>query len=302
MTTQKIHQIFTDFLARENLQSKKLLLAVSGGVDSRVLLEVASEICDSKNLAVFHLDHGARATSGADSEFVRGLCESRKIKFFHKKLEKIPKKNRENFWRKSRQNFAKKCAEKFSAARILTAHHATDLVETMIFRLAKGAGVFGLASPLDPSGKPFLTIPKTELEQFARKNNLKFRSDESNTNCVHERNLIRLKILPELRKITPNLEKVFLRESQIFTEIAEFLNRQIWISGSQQIDLEGFLSLPIVLRREYLRKIATRTPSFSEIEDAMKWLENHPPGNSKKTVGGTKLRIFNGKLQWDFAE
>jgi tRNA(Ile)-lysidine synthetase-like protein len=263
---------------------------------------VATKICTSKNLAVFHLDHQTRKETTRDFAFVKNLCEVLGVTFYGEVLKTKPSKNQENSWRETRQQWSQKCAEDFGAARILTAHHATDLAETMIFRLVKGAGPEGL-SPFDTSTKPFWRLPKSELETYARENDLTWVEDETNQNIEYERNLIRHKILPELRKITPNLEKVLVNESIIFGEISAFLHEHVGAYGhtplrEKKILFSDFQNFPAVLQRIFLRKIAIAIPSFREMEDCLKWLGGSPKGNSEKEIGGLKLRIEKKYLVW----
>ena len=290
-----LQETFTTHLSKHNLVKEKLLLMISGGVDSRSLFEIAKNTLPKEQIAVFHLNHNLRKNSVQDFEFVENLCKENDIKFYGYTLKKTEKSN-ENLWRKERQKLAKESAKDFGATKTLTAHHATDLAETMIFRLTKGCGIDGLA-PFDISTKPFWKIPKSELENFAKENKLEFCTDETNEDTTYERNLIRHNVLPELRKITPNLEKVFVKEFQIFSETQNFLDSQLH-STNTPIPLKTFSELPQTLKRELLRKIAKQTPSFAEIEDCLKWLERNPKGKSKKEVGGTKLEILNGKLNW----
>ncbi len=293
-----LEKTFTDFLKQEELVGKKLLLAISGGVDSTVLLEVASLTVDIKDLAVFHLDHGARKNSKKDLEFVQKMCSKKGIKFYGESLTKTPAKNKEEFWRDQRKKLSNKIAKDFKAERILTAHHATDLVETMLFRLVKGCGVAGL-SPFDRPTKPFWQVPRTEIEKYAKEKKLKFVKDSSNDDINLERNLIRHKVLPKLRIITPNLEKVFVSESRIFSEVSDFLAKSITAYTKSPLPLKDFLELSPILRTELLRLISTKTPSSSEIRDLLKWLKNNPKGNSVKSIGGTKIQLKTKKLYWE---
>ena len=302
MTKMNLETLFSDFLKREKLVGKKLLLAISGGVDSTVLLEVASRTVPVKSLAVFHLDHGARVQSKKDALFVQKMCSIKRIKFYGECLTKLPVKNREDFWRGKRQELSQKAQKDSGAVRILTAHHATDLVETMLFRLTKGCGVGGL-SPFDTSTKPFWNVPKSEIEKYAKTHKIKFVTDKSNADTKYERNLIRHNVIPALRRITPNLEKVFVTESEIFGETAEFLKhsvgtRLIASLQKKQINLQEFLALPIILQAEFLRRIAQNMPSFDETSDCLRWLQNNPKGNSTKKIGGTVLKVKEKKLCW----
>ncbi len=293
-----LEQVFTEFIERESLAKKKLLLLVSGGVDSIVLLNVATKICDKKLIEVLHFNHNVRKNSVHDFSLVENLCKKLKVKFHGEILPLIKKSDQENQWRKLRQKISRDLTNKIKTKRILTAHHATDLVETMIFRLTKGCGPNGL-SPFDLGTKPFWQVPKSELINYAKLNNLIWNEDETNKKLVHIRNLMRHKVLPELRKITPNLEKIFVREAEIFAGITEFLNQEISEKvAKKEILLHDFLKLPFALQTELLRKISREIPSMSEISDCLKWLQNEPQGSSQKKIGGTKLELIKNKIRW----
>jgi tRNA(Ile)-lysidine synthetase-like protein len=293
-----LKEVFYDFLTRENLIGEKILLCVSGGIDSMVLLEVAIQTCDPKNIVVFHLDHGMRKNSRKDFLFVQKICSKKGMLFCGETLQKFPQKNKESCWREKRQTLSHTIAQKLKTKRILTAHHATDLVETMIFRFTKGTGIAGLA-PFDTTSKPFWRISRKEIETYAKIHNVSFRHDESNNDEQFERNLIRNKVVPQLRKITPHLEKVFLTESDIFAETADFLQAELQNHfESQSIPLLVFLKLHIILQKEFLRHISIKIPSSSEISDCLRWLHQNPKGNTIKSIGGTKLRIEKKKLHW----
>jgi tRNA(Ile)-lysidine synthase len=293
-----LERIFAEFLEKEKLSDKKLLLLVSGGVDSIVLLNVATKVCDKKLIEVLHFNHNSRKNCVQDFKFVENLCKEYKVKFHGEILPVIKKSDQENQWRKLRQKISRDLAEEIGAMRILTAHHATDLVETMIFRLTKGCGPSGL-SPFELGKKPFWQVPKSNLINYAKSNNLEWNEDESNKKSIHSRNLIRHKVLPELRKITPSLEKVFVRESQIFAGITEYLNQEVREkSAKKEIPLSEFLKLPFILQAELLREISREIPSMSEIEDCLKWLKKDPPGGSVKSIGGTQLKLVKGVIIW----
>ncbi len=293
-----LEQIFAGFLEKENLSGKKILLLVSGGVDSVVLLNVATKVCNKKDLAVLHFNHNTRKNCVQDFTLVENLCKKLGVKFRGEILPAIKKSDQENQWRKMRQKISRDFAKEIGAERILTAHHATDLVETMIFRLVKGCGPSGL-SPFDLGTKPFWQVPKNELINYAKSNKLEWNEDKTNKKSIHSRNLIRNKVLPELRKITPNLEQVFVRESQIFAGISEYIQKQIshW-QKSREISLVEFLELPFILQTELLREISREIPSMSEVEDCLRWLNNNPKGNSTKKMGNTELHLKKGLICW----
>lgn len=305
MSKKNLETIFKNFLKIENLVNKKLLLCVSGGVDSRVLFNIALKTVKPQNLAVFHLDHNTRESSQNDFNFVEKLCSESNIKFFGEVLPCLQnstkmKKGLEAFWREERKKRTKTIAKKWDAKRILTAHQASDFCETMIFRMTKGTGLSGLF-PFDIATKPLWQISKSQIEAYAQENNLKWVEDPSNENLDLERNLIRKKIMPHLRKITPNLEKVFLREAQIFQNTQNFIDESIFKLvnlKNQKLELKSFQKFSLILQQEFLRKIAKKTPSFSEIEDCLKWLNKNPNGGSTKKIGETELLLNKGTLKW----
>ncbi len=289
-----IFDVFSEFLLSEDLENQKILLMISGGVDSMVLLDLAQKVVSVQDLAVFHLNHHTGEQSNTHQLFVQDYCSKNNIKFYTDTLEETSEKNTEQYWRTQRQHLSKKAAEDFDAQRILTAHHATDLVETMIFRLTKGAGAGGL-SPFDTSTKPLCEISKTAIIEYAQENKLTWVEDESNNDLKFQRNLIRKKVLPELRKITPNLEKVFIQESKNFGLINDYLEKQT-PETQKEIPLKEFLSWEALIQTLWLRKIAKKTISSSELKDGLRWIKSNPEGGTYKTVGNTQIILKNNIL------
>lgn len=283
---------FKNFLTEEGLTEKKIILMVSGGVDSVVLLYVAQKCVDPKKLAVFHLDHQARENSQEDFIFVQNICSKNNIKFYGESLTLAT--NTEANWREARRRLSQEAAADFGAERILTAHHATDLVETMVFRLSKGTGPNGL-SPFNIHTKPFWKIPKSELLAYAKAEKIVWHEDPTNQDTKYRRNLIRHQVLPALRDITPNLEKAFVQESQLFDEVDQFLQKSI-PPIDQPLPLKDFLALDPALQKTWLRHVSQTIPSLGEIEDCLRWLKGNPEGNTKKNIGKSQLLIRNNTI------
>jgi tRNA(Ile)-lysidine synthase len=291
-----LEKIVRDFLIHENLGEENIGVAVSGGIDSTVLLHIIAKCVAPNKIFVVHIHHGTRSACDKEWVVVEEMCKTLHAHFLSKKLTSIPQKNQEATWREERKKFFSKCCKTQKLDRILTAHHATDLVETMIWRLTKGCGISGLA-PFDISTKPLWNVPRSEIEKYAQEKNLQWCEDESNLNTNFERNLIRQKVLPELRKITPNLEQVFVRESGIFHDAANFIEKNI--PSLEPIERKKFLELSPTIQTEFLRRIAKKTPSASEIEDCLKWIHGNPQGGSSKMIGGTKIIFKEGVLRWE---
>lgn len=314
MSEQKnsLKYVFQQFLVDQKLVNQKIIIAVSGGVDSMVLLDIANQVVERKNLAVFHVNHNTRTQNITEQNFLAKLCQSQNITFLTYTLNEKSTQNQENNWRNARKKFGIDAKKKFGATHILTAHHATDLVETMIFRLTKGAGPRGLC-PFDTTTKPFWQIPKKNLLDYARANNLNWFEDDSNQDTTFQRNLIRHDVLPALRKITPNLEQVFVKEAKLFGQLEVYLEKTVqtilnqYISNSGQasdlnpktqtaIPLSDFLGWDLFIQKAILRKISDGTPSSAEINDCLRWLQNNPAGQSEKKINGVKIIINKNKI------
>jgi len=299
-----LEQHFATFLTREKLADSTLLLMVSGGVDSTVLLHVATQTHPQEKLHVLHVNHGLRDSAKDDELFVQKMCAEMGVSFYSEQLKEVPKKNTEATWRTERQARAEKLAQKPGTERILTAHHATDLVETMLYRLTTGCGIKGLA-PFDTSTKPFWDVTKSDLISYAQEQKLTWCEDHTNADTTIPRNRIRHEVIPALRQINPNLEQTFVREAQTFQATADFIQSQLLFhsgldpgSSEKSVTLKNFLTLPPILQSEFLREIAKRTPSADEVEDCLRWLRSKPQGGTKKQIGTTMLMLKDNTLQW----
>ncbi len=199
-------------------------LAVSGGVDSMVLLDVFCRISREYNLKLYvmHYNHKWRKESFKDAELVRKYCKENKIKFLYGETKGKIIKDEETA-REQRYSFFKICAKKFSLKIVCTAHHRDDQLETILFRLARGTGPNGLFPIKEfielPSGikifRPLLDIWKKDIFNYALKNKISYREDKTNLDVIYKRNLIRRKILPLLKKINPEAENNILAFSDL---------------------------------------------------------------------------------------
>lgn len=221
---------------------KRLLLAVSGGLDSICLAHYFiqnRETLGIEGLGIAHVHHGLReGTADADAEFVQKFAEANGVPFFLRKLDGAALKSGgsvEENARDARYEALAEIACESSAEAIVTAHHAGDQAETLYLRLRRGvtlAGLSGMASArpiktaLDchaPSAlamtfekkspaetaaeimlyRPLLNVTRERLKEYARENSLCWREDESNADVKFTRNLVRHKLLPNLEQFSP---------------------------------------------------------------------------------------------------
>lgn len=170
---------------------KKYLIAISGGVDSVVLLDMLAK--KHKNILVAHFDHGIREDSKEDAIFVRQLAVKYGVKFFTKR-EELGANASEEKARRARYKFLRELSEKQNAT-IVTAHHLDDVVETIIINMVRGTGWRGLAVlNAEDIYRPLINFEKQEIINYAKQNNLKWREDSTNSLNVYMRNIVRHKI------------------------------------------------------------------------------------------------------------
>lgn len=201
------------------LSNQRVGIAVSGGVDSMVLLDVCKKLRKNNSLELFtlHYNHKWRKKSFLDARLVQKYCKKNQITFLYSETkDKIVKD--EEVARNERYSFFKSCSKQYDLDTIITAHHKDDQFETVLFRLARGTGPKGLL-PIKHFLKltdktwlfrPFLNISKSELYDYAKKNKLSYNEDITNQDTTYKRNLIRLKLTPILRKINPEAENNIL--------------------------------------------------------------------------------------------
>lgn len=181
-----------------DIEPGKYIVAVSGGVDSVVLLDLLSKQ-KTLELLVAHFDHGIRPNSFEDRDFVEKLANNYGL-YFTFAEGKLGPKTSESLARDKRYEFLNRVKNETKAKAIITAHHEDDLLETVVINLLRGSGRKGLSSLQSRSGllRPLLSLRKAELLVYAEKNNLAWREDETNTDEAYLRNYVRHSLLVKL--------------------------------------------------------------------------------------------------------
>ena len=184
--------------------ASKVVVGVSGGLDSVVLLHLLSRVLPTEHLVVAHLDHQTRPESAGDAEWVRCLCESWKIS--HCVIsQRGPGKISENAMRIDRLAFLKQVQKETLARGIVLGHHADDQVETLLMRLIRGTRLEGLGGMKAKNGallRPLLNFTKAELLAYAQKHRLQWREDNSNQDPTYLRNRLRKELVPLLHTLS----------------------------------------------------------------------------------------------------
>ncbi len=234
-------------------QNIKVLIAFSGGVDSRVLFDVLYRLKDRFNIELFafHLDHNLRNQSKSDADFVTEICSKHKVELFSYSLDiaSIAKENKESVEltaRKQRYELIEKLMEEKNIDYVATAHHSDDNVETFLLHLFRGSGMKGLSSMKECEGsiiRPLIRYSKDDIENYAFNNDLKYVSDHTNYENDYSRNKIRNELIPLIEeKYSSNIKKNIIKAidairldvelvDEIFNELYDFTKKKYELSS-----------------------------------------------------------------------
>lgn len=262
----------------------KYIVAVSGGVDSVVLLDMLSKLPEHE-LIVAHFDHGIRPDSMEDAAFVGQLARAYNLPFEIERQELGPDASEEKA-RAHRYAFLRHVAKKHDA-RIVTAHHADDAVETIAINVHRGTGWRGLA-PLDSEiVRPLLSRTKKELKEYAAKCHLEWREDSTNKSDAYLRN--------RLRKLVASLSSdekkklLELRESQI--EKKKLIDEEVakLIGEGPEYSRYFFTHVPTQAAIECLRFITKAKLTRPQLERVLLAIKTAKPKSSYQAGGGVTL-------------
>jgi len=248
----------------------KLLVAYSGGLDSSVLLHVLARWRDSlPRLEVCHVHHGLHPQADAWVRHCQSVCDALDLPLHVERLALNPGAN--NLEQKARQAryqaLLKHCA---SNDWIVTAHHADDQAETVLFRLLRGAGIKGAAGIQGISRReqamivrPMLELTRSQLERLAIDWELHWVDDTSNLDERFRRNFLRQRIFPLLHQYWPKASlKIgqFARHADEAVQLLESLAQEDWretqgtpSTDNQKIDLRALRDLSLPRRKNLLR-------------------------------------------------
>lgn len=222
----------SDFITDNQLftTADKLLLAVSGGIDSMAMSEALFNL--GYIIAIAHVNYRLRdGESDEDEKFVQHWAEINGIDCFIKQFKTrqiaaAQKKGIQETARKLRYEWFKELQQQHGFTHILTAHHLGDALETSLYQLMKGCGINGVRGiPLRQGAivRPMLAFSREEIVQYAHANHLQWREDSSNTSNYYARNFIRHQIVPLLEQINPSVVHSFADTHQRLSDAAGWL-------------------------------------------------------------------------------
>ncbi|WP_136481344.1 tRNA lysidine(34) synthetase TilS [Cognatitamlana onchidii] len=216
------------------LKEAKLLVAISGGVDSVVLTHLCHGI--GLNIALAHCNFNLRGNeSDADEDFVRRLAEQFNLEVFVQRFNtdeyaKTNKRSTQMAARELRYNWFEELSNKLGYEYILTAHHADDNLETFLINFTRGTGIEGLTGIPEVNGRfvrPLLSFSSEKILTHAKQEGIKWREDSSNKSVKYLRNKLRHEVVPILKDINPELLQSFQSTMSHLNDSASIINDQM---------------------------------------------------------------------------
>jgi len=272
------------------LNNKTIVVGISTGIDSMVLLDLLLKIKNIK-IIVAHVNHNKREQSKEEQSFIESFCNDKNIICRVKELHFESTNNFQSIARSKRYEFFYSLMDEFNASFLLTAHHANDDLETMLMRFIKGSSFKGF-SGIDENStfngyhiyRPLLKISKEEIKEYAMNNNILYYSDVSNDEDDYLRNRIRHNIIPLIEKENPNIyqtiqeykENIVSMNNVLFSIINEFydlyLKKESGITSFKITDLTKYNRY---LQKQILFDILKRfSQSIQQIEELLKQINN----------------------------
>lgn len=241
---------------------KTFILAVSGGVDSMVLLHAAIEI--KLNCVVVNFNHHKRKASVQEAKLVEKVALANNLKVVLKDIEIEKNSNFQKLARDRRIALLKEISNEYNTNLIVTAHHSNDLAETMLMNFVS-QGMFkslsGFHTQHEDDGfiflKPFKEIKKSELYEYAEKHKLSFFEDESNFKNNYTRNQFRNLVIPKLEKQNPKLTDRLFLLSEIFQSLDASLKKTAndFIQNKDIFSIPEYLVHPLHIRLYILSEL-----------------------------------------------
>jgi tRNA(Ile)-lysidine synthase len=287
------------------------VVGVSGGVDSRVLLDMLQQHGQGGGykFIVAHLDHGMRPDSAEDRKFVQATAQAYNLPFVYDTV-RLGNTASEAQARAARYKFLHHVRQASNAQAVITAHHQDDVLETAIINMIRGSGRKGLTA-LSSQGvliRPLLAIPKSELIAYAKQRDLNWREDSTNQDDSYLRNYVRHNILP---RFDASARVQFLT---IITDLQK-LNNELDGLLAEQLQLQDepgtitrlwFNSLPHAVAKEilaaWLRDAQINNFDAKTLERLVVQAKSARAGQQFSLPGGHSMKVGKNALALKLAE
>lgn len=288
----------------------KVLAAVSGGPDSMAMLAVLKrwQAVLGLTIIVASFDHGVRKDSAADVRFVRDKARKLGFSFLAgKRRRNKSEKLSEEILREARYDFLLKSAKKAGVDCLVLGHTLDDQAETVLMRLIRGSGLWGLSAILPVRKlegvkivRPLINVTRKQVLDFLKKEKIAFRTDETNDQDIFLRNKVRRKLLPFLEKeFNPNIRQclssvalsVGADYAHLCEESSQFIKEHSLRQGeSMRLCQKALKGLDISLRRMVFRSVysilSQAVLSFNHMEELEELLGKRKAGSQVHLPAG----------------
>lgn len=260
---EKAHILLNKYLKDNDI----VVIGVSGGPDSMVLLSLILELKKDLTIICAHINHNVRKESFDEAIMVENFCAKNNVIFKQMTIENYETGNFENQAREKRYRFYESLIKEYGVKYLLTAHHGDDLMETMLMRIVRGSTLKGYSAFSEYEKRnnyillrPLIHNTKDEILSYAIENHIPYAIDSSNSDESYTRNRYRKNILPILKKEKQNVHEKFYELSKILKETDEFIKIEIENKLKEcfiknKLYLNYFNNYPVIIKREIIRKI-----------------------------------------------
>ena len=229
-------EVVRSYIRTENLftPGDKIILAVSGGVDSMVMLDLFQRM--EEEFVVAHCNFHLRgAESDGEEAFLKDYCGDAGIELYVKHFDTreyaaLTGISVEMAARKLRYDWFFELLDQLSFQYVATAHHQDDLIETMLVNLSRGTGIRGLSGIQPKNGKiirPLLTVNREQILAYAAEHHISYKNDSSNDELLCQRNVIRHQIIPLFEEINQAFRKNAVRTASILKDTEQIYLQKI---------------------------------------------------------------------------
>lgn len=291
MPNEHIHELIESGLAK--VPAKPLLVALSGGLDSTVLLHLLarSPRARERGVRAVHVDHGLHSDSAQWSAHCQEVASALGVELLSRTVNvaRTPGLGLEASARRARYIAIESLLSRGEI--VALAHHRDDQAETVLLKLLRGAGPEGIGAmrPLRRLGcgfawRPLLDLPRVALHEYAERHGLSWITDPSNADQTIDRNFLRMQVMPRILRRWPEAERSITQSAVWARSAAEFINGEArkalaHLRGPDPSTLRyrAWLDLPPALRdpvlRSWLRDIGLPQPTHYQATELMRQLE-----------------------------
>ena len=299
----------------------KVIVGVSGGADSICLLFVLLELQKEYGfeLIAVHVNHELRGTAAKEDEtYVREICKERNIPcvVYSENVELVAKKRKQSIeeaGRDVRREMFEKARKEYTGTKIALAHHKNDNVETLFMNLARGskmAGLGGMSPVNDFFIRPLLCVSRKEIEDYLKKNNIHYCTDETNFSDQYTRNRVRNHMIPYMEEhinvkavdhISESMEMI--RETQQFLqeEVDKYARVAVSKKGTEyRLLASEFVTLPNLIKtylvKEVLQKVSGKAKDLesTHIEAILDLFEKQVGRKIDLPYQMVAIRVYEG--------